>query len=169
MRVTDGTAAGPMVTLTPDELYQAAIVGVHRRITCIFGRKKEQHYDASAGDEWATEIESCCAELAVSKYFNRYWAGGVFNGQRAASDVDGKQVRHSVHAGGHLIIYPEDKPTDAYFLVTGKAPVYVLRGWRRGAKVIGLGKEHEWWRTKNVRSPSWWVPQSALIPVPEPK
>lgn len=155
------------VKLTPDELYQAAAVGAHRRITCIFNRHKQQHYDSPKGDEWATEIESCCAEIAVAKFLNKYWSGGVFDGSRAEFDVDGRQVRHTPYHSGCLIIYPEDDPNSKYVLVTGKAPDYKVRGWVIGGEVQRLGKEHEYWtQPPNKLSQSWWVPQTALRRIP---
>ena len=155
------------MTLTPDELYQALVVGGHRRITCIRGRQKPQHYSSPNGDEWSTEIESCCAELVVSKYLGKYWSGGVFSGERAGHDVDGKQVRCTPHPNGRLIIYPEDNPEDNFILVTGRAPDYIIRGWINGAKAISKGTDHTWWTEPTIkRSPSWWVPQEALRPMP---
>ena len=154
------------VTLTPDELYQAAIVGAHRRITCLSRRKVAQHYDDANGYEWATEIEACCAEIALSKHLGWYWSGGVFNGNRAEHDVGNKQVRHTVYQNGSLIIYPEDNPQDRFVLVTGKAPAYTIRGWVLGDEVMCKGKDHVWWTHPNhKRCPSWWVPQSALRPL----
>jgi hypothetical protein len=156
-----------VVCLTPDELYQAAIVAVHRRVTCLFHRQTAQHYDAEEGDEWATEIESCCAEMVLAKHQNRYWSGGVFNGKRAAFDVDGRQARHTAYANGHLVIYPEDKPEDKFVLVTGKAPRYFIQGWLLGREAMSKGTAHEWWlKPEHKRAPSWWVPQSALRRVP---
>ena len=151
------------VSLTPDELWQAVAVGAHRRISCLFGRQNPQHYDAPDGDEWATEIESCCAEIAVSKHLGVYWSGGVFDGERAAHDVAGRQVRHTVYHTGKLIIYPEDKPEEKFVLVTGKAPNYVIRGWAFAMDAQCKGRDHVWWTSpKNKRSPSWWIPQESL-------
>lgn len=160
----------PVVMLGPDEIAQAVAVASRRRISCMFDRKKEQHYDAKSGDEWSTEIESCCAEIVVSKYLNRYWSGGVFYGARAEFDVDGKQVRHTIYATGKLIIYPEDNPDSKFVLVTGKAPKYIIRGWFYARDAIDKGEDHEWWRLPEDKlSPSWWVPQASLYDMPSRK
>lgn len=133
----------------------------------MFKRNKAQHYESPTADEWSTEIESCCAEIALAKTLDRYWSGGVFDGQRAAFDVGDKQVRHTVYANGALIIYPEDDPEQRFVLVTGRAPNYVLRGWLRGKDAQDKGHDHPWWTDPpKKRSPSWWVPQSALRPLP---
>lgn len=156
------------VTLTTDELHQAVAVAAQRRISCIFGRKVAQHYDDLDGGEWSTEIESCCAEIAVAKWMGLYWAGGVFSGKRAEHDVGNKQVRHTVYPNGCLIIYPEDNPDDRYILVTGKAPTYRIVGWMLGREVMRAGKESDWWKLPvKKRSPSWWVPQKCLRAMPQ--
>jgi hypothetical protein len=155
------------VVLTPDELYQAVIVGARRRIICIFRRKNKQHYESPRSDEWATEIESCCAEMALAKHLGVYWTGGAFEGERAAHDVGvNKQVRHTTYPNGSLIIYPEDKPEDRFVLVTGKAPNYLVIGWCFGRDAHEKGKDHPWWtQPQNKLSPSWWVPQLELRPM----
>jgi hypothetical protein len=152
------------VTLTSDELWQAVVVGAQRRIACITRRKTAQHYDDPQGQEWSTEIEACAAELAVAKWRNVYWSGGVFDAGRAEYDAgEGRQVRHTAHPRGRLIIYPEDNPQDKVMLVTGKSPVYRLVGWLFAGEAQQVGKDHEWWlKPDNKRSPSWWVPQDKL-------
>jgi len=148
-----------VVVLTPDELAQGIAVASRRRISCIFGRKTAQHYDDKNGEEWSTEIESACAEIAVCKHYNQYWTGGVFSGSRADFDAgQGRQVRHTVFANGHLLVYAEDKDEDAIVLVTGKAPEYCLAGWLYAHEAKA---NESWWRT-DARCPCWWVPQNSL-------
>ena len=155
------------VFLTQDELYQAAIVGAHRHITCLFSKGARPggrpHYDAS--NEWNTSIEGCCGELAFAKWCGKYWTGGSFNAKEAPKDVGNKQVRHTVYKTGRLIIYPHDNPDDDFVLVTGKAPFYNIRGWVNGLEIQMLGKTHPWWNTE-CEAGSWWVPQESLRPMP---
>ena len=156
------------IALTTDELYQCLVVGGHRRITSMFHRKTAQHYISPDNSEWSTEIESCCAELAFSKATNKYWSGGVFSGERALHDSNGKQVRHTHYANGKLIIYEEDNPDDKFILVTGRAPNYVLVGWIFGRTAQECGKDHQWWTSlPKKQMPSWWVPQDELSPFPD--
>jgi hypothetical protein len=153
------------IELTADEISQAVSVASRRRISCLFGRKKPQHYDEPSGNEWATEIESCCAEMAVCKHFGVYWTGGVFNGERAEHDARrNRQVRHTVYGKGHLPIYPEDNNEDTMILVTGKAPTYCIQGWINVKKA----KQEQFWKEPpKVKCACWWVPQSSLSPIPE--
>lgn len=155
------------ITLTPDELWQAVCVAAQRRISCLFGRKTPQHYDDKNGGEWSTEIESCCAEIAAAKWMGVYWAGGIFDGKRAETDLGEKrQVRHTVYKSGALIIYPEDNPKHKFLLVTGKAPNYQIVGWLYGQEAVSVGKTHPWWTAPaNKKAPSWWVPQENLRPI----
>ena len=153
------------IELTADEIAQAVATASRRRISCLFGRKKPQHYDEKTGNEWATEIEACCAEMAVCKHLGVYWSGGVFNGQRAQHDAGYKrQVRHTVYGNGHLPIYPEDEAGDRMILVTGKAPVYQIKGWML---VASARKDVFWKQPPQVKCACWWVPQSELKPIPK--
>ncbi len=158
------------VTLTPDEMYQAGIVGLHRHITCVTsGRRGEHFYGKNKDHEWFTHIGAACAELAVAKHLNVYWTGGVFDGKRADCDVGNKQVRYTtLNDPPYLMIYEKDKPFYNYILVSGRAPDFFIEGWANGGKVQEKGKDHEWWKEpKYKKGPSWWVPAGLLKDLPE--
>ena len=160
-----------IVNLTSDEVTQGASVAIRRRITCIFAKKRgEQHYISPEADEWSTEVEGCCAEIAVAKYLGVYWTGGVYEQKTAESDIGGtsrkRQVRHTAYSNGHLIIYPEDNPEHNIILVTGRCPTYTICGWIP----IKNGMVDEFWKEPpKVRCASWWVPQEKLNPIPSNK
>jgi hypothetical protein len=152
------------VTLTKEELYLASMIGSRRRIECMFHGSKA-HFETS--DEWTGNIEPCCAEIAVSRFLNKYWTGGAFCGPDSKDDVDGKEVRLTKYDSGKLLIYPEDNPDARYVLVTGLAPKYYIRGWILGREAISKGKNHEWWiEPKSKLRESWWVPQKYLRDIP---
>ena len=157
----------PRITLTSDELSQAVAVASRRRISCLFGRQNPQHYEDKDAKEWSTEIEACCAEMAVAKHLGVYWTGGVFNGKRAESDAGHmRQVRYTPYSTGSLILYPEDNKEHRMILVTGKSPTYTIKGWI----LAGRGMKDEFWKDRSeVKCPSWWVPQSELNPIPCPE
>lgn len=148
------------VTLSPDELYQAVAVGGHRRITSIFGRRQEEHYQSEDNSEWSTEIESCGAEISVAKIINKYWNGGSWDGKVSKSDVDGMQVRNTHHYPGHMLVYGKDSDNDKIIHVSGRSPKFNIMGW----KIAGDCKRDEFWR-KNCNRPCWWVPVNFLIPI----
>ena len=145
------------VSLTEDEVYQAATVGVRRRTQCIFYGGTKPHFKAEMG-EWHHNIEPCCAELAVAKYLNKYWTGGGMMFSSAKEDVGDKEVRYSAHDNGHLLIYapPADNPDSKFIFVTGETPVFFIRGWIVGREAEKRG----FW--KESKRPCWWVPQSNL-------
>jgi hypothetical protein len=49
-------------------------------------------------------------------------------------------------------------------LVTGLAPVFILRGWIWGRE----GKRDEWWTDPACGRPAFFVPQNALRPMRKP-
>lgn len=149
------------VTLTADEVISAASVGVFRRTMSMFGRRKPQHYRSPTNDEWSTEVESACAELAVAKALRKYWSGlESVPGKASRYDVGVLNVRHSAYPTGHCILYPEDNDEDTIVLVTGRSPSFRLSGWIRALD----GKSPEFWK-KDARCPSYWVPQDRLRPI----
>jgi hypothetical protein len=158
-----------IINLTSDEITQGASVAIRRRITCMFAKnKKAPHFISQDGSEWSTEIEGCCAEIAVAKYLGVYWNGGVFDKKTSESDVRSdtrpRQVRHTVHGHGHLIIYPEDNPEHNIILVTGRCPEYIICGWIP----VKYGMIDKFWKEPpKINCASWWIPQSELLPIPK--
>jgi hypothetical protein len=149
------------IVLSSDEILQAVLVATMRKITSDKrrgngnGSRRPEHYEETRS--WDQEIESCMAEIAVSRWRNRYWSGGHFNGRDAGRDAGNAQVRWTSHDGGHLIVYPEDGDDDAFVFVTGRSPSMRIVGWMYGREA----KTDPYWRT-DVRCPSWWVPQNNL-------
>ena len=155
------------VKLSADEMYQAAIIGAQRRITCMFGRNADKRQKDRRNNNWTIDIEACGAEIAVAKLLNKYWIGGSFDGQQKY-DVANKQVRHTPHDNGVIYIYPRDDPSHEYILVTGIAPDFKIIGSILGKTVQNLGYTHDWWLYPKAKLiPSWWVPQSALMKLKE--
>jgi len=63
---------------------------------------------------------------------------------------------------GHLIVRPGDCE-GKYALVSGIIPTFIVRGWFHSAE---CKKHPEWLRNPDNRGESWFVPQSALLPIP---
>ncbi len=139
----------------------AAVIAARRKVTSDMRRERgdaprgPEHYNERPS--WDQEIECSLAEIAVSRWRNRYWNGAAFSLAGPGSDAGSAQVRWTEHASGHLIVYTEDKDDDPFVLVTGAGRIKRIVGWCWGREA----KEDRFWR-EDVRCPSWWVPQSYL-------
>ena len=146
------------IALTPSELVTAAQVGARRHAANLLANRPDAH---RAPADWSLHIEGSCAELAAARATGRYWLGSVDFRERQAGDLAGGiEVRATDRADGCLILHERDADDRPFVLVTGRAPVFDVRGWIRAAD----GKRPEWWR-EGIRSPAFMVPQSALRPL----
>lgn len=145
-----------LIRLNVDEMVAAATIGAHRNIACLRAGSPDTNFPDPEGRRWSQHIEAAGAELAVSKWRNRYWWG--LAGPHAANDAAHFQVRHTPHESGHLIVRARDSDEDAFVLVVGKAPAYRIVGW------IRADAKTDAYRATNKRDPRpyWQVPQSAL-------
>lgn len=147
-----------VMQLTAHEIFHAALVGVTRQIDNLRNHRLDR-YGASTEEGWRLHIEGACGELAVARYFDRYWSGNLGNLQ--APDVGAFQVRTRPRPDGNLILHPSDADDEEFVLVTGTAPRFELRGWIRGAE----GKRQEFWKDPAGGRPAFFVPASALHPM----
>jgi hypothetical protein len=142
-----------MVTLTQEEMLEAAVVGCRRRIDSIFsGRKDNQR--TNRDDAWQNDIEAAAAELALCKHLGLEWNRGVNTFK--APDAGVYQVRQTKYERGHLIVRPKDPDEATYVLVIGQCTVYVPVGWLTGREA----KVHANWKVD-----AWWVPMEGLHPM----
>ena len=145
------------VRLTPHEILLAGIVALLRRIEDL-GKGDKCGRDLTDPNSigWSMEIEGACGELAVAKFTGRTWLGvGVMRGD----DVPGLQVRTTRHTTGRLLVRRDDPNEATFVLVTGRTPVFVIRGWVYGREA----KRDEWWGAPNPTAPALFcVPQAAL-------
>jgi hypothetical protein len=118
------------------EVLIAALAGVARQIRHRSrGDQHKRNSDVVGG--WERDIESACAEKFAAKMLGFYWHDGL-NG---ATDIGPHQVRHTAHLDGRLMLYPEDKDDEVFFLVVGRAPFFEIVGWNFGRE----GKRTEYW------------------------
>lgn len=147
------------VTLHWYEVSMAAHVGNMRRTEQIKTGNFRPTY-APNHDEWTTDQDAACAELALAKLLHTYWAGTVNSFK--LPDVDAVQVRHTSLAAGCLIVRSNDNDDDLFVLVTGRAPDFNVVGCILGREA----KQEQWLRNPNGVNPAWFVPQSALREIP---
>lgn len=145
------------VTLTWDELKFAVQVGISRRIHAM-QTGTANRYGATNDEGWRRDIESACAEMAVAKAFDVYWAATI---GKSNIDVGPYQVRHTERPDGRLILHKPDSNVAQYILVTGVAPRFRLVGWIMGME----GKRDEYWCDPTGGRPAYFVPQRMLVPI----
>jgi site-specific recombinase XerD len=141
------------------EVFHGACVGAMRRIDAL-KKRRTMYFEPS--DPWGTDIEGACAEMAVAKTLGRYWHAIVSDPNGLPGDAGTYQVRSTVHDSGQLVVYEHDDAAAIFVLVTGRVPVFTIRGWLRG----GLARRAEWWREK-AKVPAYFVPQQELRPMSE--
>jgi len=139
------------VKLAPIEIYQAALVGVARRID-----SRQRGLSDGAPGGWQSDIEGALAELAFAKAMNFY--GGLTINNYKGADVGEYHIRSSQHENGRLIVRPEDDPKCKYVLLTGFEGDYIVRGFIYGHEA----RQDEFWMAPNNRPGAWFVPQHAL-------
>lgn len=146
------------VTLTPREVAYAATAGIYRYMAAV-RRQRPQMEGQPARGRWDTDIEGCCAEMALAKCLDRYWSGASETG-----DVGRYEVRSSPYPDAHLIILERDADDAPFVLVTGNAPDFQVRGWILGRDAK---RDHYYRGGACGHKPAYWVPQSALEPISE--
>jgi hypothetical protein len=156
-----------IITLTFDEMTQAASIGAFRRIKSIANGRNPNSNNLKGGefDRWRMDIEGAMAERAVAKWLNMPWTGAIETGDFKDADVgDSVQVRYTIHANGGLLLYPKDRDAHYYVLTAGGYGTYQLIGWMKGSagkvqRYLDCGK------AKGLNAHL--VPQSDLRPMAE--
>lgn len=148
----------PAIELTWHEVAMASHVGWMRHLSAVRAGRPDRH--GFTGDGWSEHCEGACGELAVAKLLGCYWDGSVDTFH--APDLPGKiQVRTRSRDDYELLVRPNDDDDARFVLVTGRAPVFVVRGWASGAE----SKRFEWLQHHGNRAGAYFVPQHALHPI----
>lgn len=144
------------VSLELCEVLMASQIGATRHIAALKRGLNGKH-GCSPESAWQVHIEGACGEQALAKCLGIYWSGSI-NTFKHGGDVGCYQVRTRSRHDYELIIRPGDQQDSVFFLVTGLAPNYVVRGW-----IIGRnGRQDAWWKTHGGREGAWFVPQASL-------
>lgn len=151
-----------IVTLTADELEAAAHQGIKRRCSHFRRNAQERNGGERNTDNWGSDIESIAAEIAYAKATNKYHAALSWE-TRYNGDVDGKEIRHTPYANGHLLLHDDAHDDRRYILVTGREGTYAIHGWIWGRD----GKDPKYLADPCGGRPAYWVPQSALNEIPD--
>ena len=146
------------VELTWAEVFQAAMVGVMRRLQNL-QRNTNAAYGIADAVAWQHDIDGALGELATAKALGRFWSGSI--GHWRADDVYTLQVRTTGNLRNRLILHDADEDEKIFILCCGCVPKYSLRGWIRAYD----GKDQRFWNDPTGGRPAYFVPQSALRPM----
>jgi hypothetical protein len=137
---------------------QAATVGAIRQVQNLRD-KRSPAYGAGRSNDWQLHIEGALGEFALAKFLDRFPSGAH---EFRARDVGAWQVRTSSRDDGDLILHDRDDDAERFVLLTGRNGAYQVRGWILAAD----GKRAEYWRDPVGGRAAYFVPQSALLPMP---
>lgn len=149
---------GVAVELTWGEWMSAVMVACMRRI----GNRTRgiQEGRGKPYGTWDPDVVGATGEAVFAKYANIWWSCGKMR----AADVGKFQVRASENDSMFLRLHPSDNDDESFVLVTGKGPVFNIRGWIRAKD----GKVDKYWGDKyKTGRPAFFVPHSDLRHVDE--
>lgn len=139
----------------------ASTIGGLRQAESRLGKRRDAHGMSADADGLTAHILGAAGEMAVAKVLGRYWGGDVCTFKRA--DIGSNiQVRTRSRHEWDLIIRDDDDGAAYFVLVTGTPGNLCVRGWIKGEDA----RRDEWRQGHGGRPPAWFVPQSALKPMP---
>lgn len=130
-----------LVTLTEQELEEAALGGVRRRIDAIKNKRRpnqpnrpdhEQHW-------WESDIMGAIGEFAVAKALGEQWRPTI--GDVRQKDVGDFEVRTTQLPQPVLRFRSHNDPQSKYILCSYKGNQVLIQGWLPGHTVRSLGYE----------------------------
>ncbi len=139
-----------------------AIETAVQRVKDINGRPNHvSRYDKNLSfHEYICQLaESICAEIVVAKFLGYKDFDPAKTRFKETADVGSRfEVKWTKYDSGAMIIYENDRNSDIAILVTGKSPIYEIKGWI--PVVIAKNKQ---WRRRD--QPTFWVEQYQLYPI----
>jgi len=151
------------VMLTPWEYKAAVELAVTRMAVSIDqGTKDITAKERDWFERLRLDVMGTCGEMAVAKLLGKYWPPSVNTFHSVADIGEHIEVRTRSRDDGELIVRPNDALDRWYVLVTGQAPEMVVRGYIAGFEAV----RDEWVQNPGGHRPAWFVPQSALKPIP---
>jgi hypothetical protein len=143
------------VILSREEMLQAAIVGVRRRVESLY-RNFFNNKRSGRDDDWKNDVEGAAGEAAAAKGLGLKWNAGVNTPEDPdiGNRTEARQTVLTPDMRPHLFIRDRDTNDDRlYILVSGEHGIYKLLGWMR----CGDAKIARWRRTD-----CWMVPAGLL-------
>ncbi len=148
------------ITLSKTEFFIGVQYGIMRQMHNL-GNGLKDAYGAETMDGWGVHIEGACAEMVLAKALGCFYNGNM--GDLKASDVNMPDLRiecrSTSYNTGRLILHEKDSDDALFFLLTGKAPTFEIRGFIKGSD----GKQQKYWSDPSGKERhAFFVPQSAL-------
>lgn len=156
--MTGTTVLPQSVRLSEVEMIQAAMCGLMRNIQAIRRRSESAAGLEPGRADWQIHVEGACGEAALGKALGVYWEPRVGTYHRQADVGSRWEVRTRSSHDWDLIVRPQDPDGSVFWLVTGAAPNFTVRGWILGRDA----KREEWMRQHGGRPAAYFVPQTAL-------
>lgn len=152
-----------MIKFENTELAICTVKGLQRHMRKVEGGHnsgQRMNVNLSFQEMVAEEAESIAAEWAVARYFNLDFDIETINEHyKQKADVgNGLEVKWTKYQDGHMIIHEWDRNSDIAVLVTGRSPVFVIKGWMP----VSIAKRP---RYRSSTQPKWWVNQPDLQPI----
>ena len=136
---------------------------------CVECAKQRQHNltqnqtsidRAAVPNDPTKDLQGVVTECAVSKYFDVPYRYQTVYEKNFCDISIGVEVRSSLHANGHLIVYTYDKVAPYVMTVPYlNEHKVVLIGWR---DLVDCRLDKYWRTTPKVRKESWWISQTDL-------
>lgn len=148
-------------TLSPEELSEAAAIGVRRHIASI-ERPNRNGFVDEHGEGWHIHIEGACGELAAARVLEIEPMMSV-NTFGSVPDIGGLfDVRTRSKENYELKIKHGDVSFRPYVLARGKAPTFDIVGWMVPAQAW---RNQQWIKSHGGRTAVWFVPDASLYDV----
>lgn len=144
--------------ITPDELLEAAMAGVRRRVDHIRDDDAAQRNLPSEDRRWDNDINGAVAEYVFQvKHLGQPWRPA----RCGEHDADRQyEIRQTCWPNGGLLIQETDHDDVPYVLVVGSRLRWRVVGWAFG----GHAKLQMYWWDKTGR-PCYRMPQRDLRPI----
>lgn len=133
-----------LVTLTADELEQAARGGIARNIDGMMKQRKGRDRETAEHEQhwWESHITGAIGEFAVAKALGETWRPTV--GRIDQKDVGEYEVRTTQLPKPLLRFRAKDNPHSKYILCQYRGNQVLIHGWLVGHTIRALGYEaHE--------------------------
>ena len=126
-----------LVTLTDEELEEAAIAGTRRNLAYL-----QRKYGSSVGKNprlWESNILATIAEMAVCVAFNQDFSGFVTRGIGSCRDAGPLEVRTVAVKGYGVFAKPTDLPHQQIILTRVQDNQVLLEGWATADEIRTWG------------------------------
>ena len=128
-----------LVTLTQEELEEAAIAGTRRQLLYIANKRSWSNSLGKNPRLWESNIQAAIAEMAVCIAFDQDFSGYVERGIGQCRDAGPLEVRTVAVKGYGLFAKPTDVPHQKIILTSVQDHQVILEGWATAEEIRTYG------------------------------